>query len=365
MIKGVEAVPDELAAELQPETQAPTLRETVAAAFEEHLPETSPEAPELKAEGGEKPAGERLRDEHGKFVKTEGKLPEKIPAVKSQTEQAQAPTVVEKNAPPSSWKKEHHERWTGIDPETQKYILQRESEFAKGVSTYKGEYEQLKPLGEAVAPFLEDLRANNINPAQWVYSLGSAHYLLVKGTPEQKLSMFMKLANDYQVPLQQLFAKGEDGKVYFNPQVPSYAPPQPDINQLVESKMAEYFSRQNIRQFGSELDATGNPKHPHYDTVRETMAQLLESGLADDLESAYATALRHPRHAELYDSLQATQRETEEKARQEKIRQEAQRARSSAVSVKGKTPVAQSTPASKGVRGAIEAAFDEVQTGRI
>lgn len=364
MIKGQES-PDET-----PEETPKSLRDTLTDAFEEHAPEEPDETPEETSEQSIEatPAVEttetRVRDDKGRFVaKNIDQLPDE--PVKPVATPEPVP-VVETIPPPSSWKKDYHEKWGTLPAEVQKYINQRESEYAKGVSTYKSEYDQLRPLGEAVAPFIEDLRANNIDPAQWVHSLGNAHYLLVKGSPEQKLAMFQKLANEYQVPLQHLFQQGEDGKVYYNPSIPAYAPPQPDVRQLVQSEMQALYSQQQIQSFINEQDAGGNPKHPHYETVRETMAQLLDAGLADDLNSAYDTALRHPRHADIYDSIATQQKEAAEKARQEKIRAEAQRAKSNAVSVKGSTPRATTQPGSKGVRGAIEAAIDEHEgAGRI
>ena len=112
-------------------------------------------------------------------------------------------------------------------------------------------------------------------------------------------------------------------------------------------------------------DPEGNTTYPHYDTVRETMAQLLEAGLADDLNGAYDQALRHPRHAELYDSIATQQAEKVEADRLEKIRQETLATKSNQVSVTGSTPQTQKPEATKGVRGALESAFDQYDTNRI
>ena len=357
MVKGIENT-----------EETPTLQETVEAAFDEHVtdapevlaepspdvpretPEITPDEPKLDAKG-------RLRGPDGKYVKKIDEVLED-PIVD--------PEVIEAIPAPGSWKKEHHEKWTAIDPAIQAYIKKRESEYASGVSTYKAEFDQVRPLSEAIAPFMEDLKVNNIDPGQWISSLGNAHVTLAKGSPEQKLSMFMKLANDYQVPVQSLFAQGEDGKLYYNPQIQQHRAPQPDVNEIVESKIAEIFSQQQITQFAEAKDTDGNPLYPHYETVRETMAQLLESGLAEDLTSAYEAALRHPRHAEIYDEISKQETASAEAAKAAEIKAETERARGNAISVKSATPAVTSSDSPKGVRGSIESAFDEVAgTGRI
>ena len=344
------------------DTAAPvTLRETVEAAFDEHVPDEAA-APVTETPAVETVTDERPRGPDGKF----------IPKVEAEPKAETPPPVMEavpqvRPKPPSSWKKDYHQDWEKIDPRVAEYINQREGEYAKGVSTYKTEYERLAPIGEAISPFLPALQQHNIDPGTWIRQLGQAHEMLATGAPEQKLGMFLKLARDYGVPVQQLFAQGQDGKVYFNPQVAPYQAPAPqvDVNALVERKFAEVYSQQQIQHFGTERDSAGNPAHPHYETVRETMAQLLEAGLADDLNSAYQAALTHPRHAELA-AAERQQREAADKAAKAKVAAEqAQRARRSAVSPRTATPAGKTAGDTKGIRSHIEAAFDQHADGRV
>ena len=346
-----------------------TLRDTVEAAFEEHVP--ADPAPEV--------TDDRPRGPDGKFIAKEAEKSEEPPKaepVNVDPAVAVAPPI-QRPKPPSSWKKDYHADWETLadgkplTPERARalleYNLQRESEMAKGVSTYKQEYDRLAPLGEAIAPFLPDLQQNGIEPGRWISQLGTAHKLLATGSPEQKLGMFLKLAQDYQVQLQSLFTQGQDGKVYINPHVQPYQAPAPqvDVSSIVQQEIAKVFSQQQIQGFGQQKDASGNPAHPHYETVRETMAQLLEAGLADDLESAYAAALRHPRHTDIYEAelQQRTAAEEAEKAR--KAAELARSARRSAVSPRTATPAGRIAGDKKGIRSHIESAFDQHAEGRV
>jgi hypothetical protein len=276
----------------------------------------------------------------------------------------EAAPVKQRPPRPSTWKKDYWGHWDQIDPSLAEYLVQREGEFAKGVSTYKQEWESAKPLIEAMAPFQQVLQQHNIQPAQWISNLGNAHQKLAMGSPQEKLGMFVKLAQDYQVPLDGLFTQGQDGKVYLNanlqaPQQPQMS--QSEIDRILESKLTQWEIARELQAFQSNKE-----KYPHYEVVRETMAGLLQAGLATDLASAYEAALRHPRHSDIFDTEQRLARETEEKRVAEEKRKQAEAARRNTVSVRGATPTASpSGSGAKGLRNQLSEAFDAVTVGRV
>lgn len=331
-------------------------------------PEATPAASDPKAG---RTAG-RPRDEKGRLLpgkpqKDSAQEPGRE-ATPTQPEPAATETPAAETKPrparPSSWKKEYWDHWEKIDPTLAEYLVQRESEYAKGVSTYKTEADNARGYIDAVAPYLPALQRFGLDPAAHIGALMSAHQALALGSPEQKLAMFQKLANDYQVPLQSLFVQGQDGQIYFNPrlqQQPTINPQQivQQIQQQTEQRFQQYVSEQNVASFQSAKDAQGNPKYPHFEQVREAMAQLLESRLADDLEGAYNAALRLPQHSNIFDAMQKQQREADEKRKREEAARAAQRARQNAVSTKTATPTgAVQESGAKGRRAALEEAFE-------
>ncbi len=301
----------------------------------------------------------RARDEKGRLLP--GKAQKEEPAAQ------EVAAVPAKPRPPrpSSWKKEYWDHWEKIDPTLAEYLNQRENEFAKGVSTYKTEWDQVKPIAEAVAPFLPELQANNIKPEAWITNLGQAHRMLATGSPEAKLSMFMKLAKDYQVPVQNLFQQGQDGQIYFNPQVQTFQPqaPQPDVAEVVKKVLLEQSTAQEIHNFASATDDKGQLKHPHFEAVRATMQGLLQAELATDIADAYKQALKHPRHADIYASIQEQEQKAETDRKAKEQAEAVARARQKAVSVKGGTPSAPDVQKPKGVRAAVEAAVEQHMGG--
>ena len=91
---------------------------------------------------------------------------------------------------PSTWKKEYVQIWDKMEKGEQiskddfvkfaEYANQRESEYKKGVSTYKAEAEHAKQLTDAIAPFQQEFQQQGISPAAWINNLGRAHMVLSK-----------------------------------------------------------------------------------------------------------------------------------------------------------------------------------------
>lgn len=361
-----ESLRDQLEAEFDkviPETQTPAPQETPAETPAEVVSAT-PETPEPEKPG--RTAG-RPRDEKGRLLPG--------PAQKTEVVQAQpqpeitTQAVVEPPKPlsprPSSWKKDYEGHWQKLDPELQKYLVQRESEFANGVSTYKREFDQLKPLAEAMEPFMPLLQQHGMQPSQWLRQVGETHKMFVQGSPEQKLGMLMRLAQDYQIPIQNLFVQGQDGRLYQNPNVQAYQPVQqrqtPDVRAEIQAVLMQEKALQSLAEFEKDVPT----KYPHYETVKEDMALLLESGKAPDYPSAYEKALRL--HDDLWKAQQDEQRQADEAERLRKSQEAALRARRNNVSPRSSTPAGK--PASTGkrsLRDQLSEAFDEhVDSGRV
>jgi hypothetical protein len=223
----------------------------------------------------------------------------------SVAQEEEEPEEVEEPEPalqrPSTWKKEYLPIWDKLTSGEQltkeealklaQYSNQRESEYKKGVSTYKAEADRGRVLEEAIAPFSDEFQKQGITPAVWINNLGRAHMVLTKAPYEQKVQMFQRLAQDYGIQLNQ------DGQFAAPPQVDAYT--QQLMNQLNQvnqevSTIKGRFQQEEQARLSNEIERVRSnaEKFPHFDVVREEMAQLLELGKAQDLETAYAKAVR-------------------------------------------------------------------------
>jgi len=305
-----------------------SLRDTIENAIEvTDTPEAESQATESTLEA---PKTSRPRDESGKFAKSASEVQE---SVTEASEEETAPEVQVKPRP-SSWKKDYEEHWGKLDPTLQDYIQQREADYAKGVSTYKNQWDSAQPLIQAIEPFMPLLQQHSIEPTQWISNLGRAHSVLALGSPEQKQQMFAQLANDYGVSL------NEVGGGYADPQFSLIAQ---ELNQI-KNQWNQFQTQQERTEqasLQSEISSFSQDK-PYFDEVRETMAGLLQAGMANDLQSAYEKAIRL--NDNISQKVQAEQAHKSEADRQAKIAN----AKAKALSPKSSSPTASTSTGGKG-----------------
>ena len=331
---------------------------------------------EPKTEG--RTAG-RARDEHGRLLPGKAEKPEAKAEPKAEPVEA-APVVAPvetrpKTPPPSSWKKDHWTDWEKLSQENPKlaeYLIQREGEFAKGVSTYKQDFDRLKPVADVIGQYQPFLQQHNLKPEQFVAALAQSDQTLRFGTQQQKLQMFAKLAQDYQIPIQEMLVQGDDGKVYFNQQY--FAPQQPsqqpgtltrqEAEKLFNEKLSQMQWVSAIQNFAAAKDEKGNPQYPHFERVRQDMDGILRAGLAKDLPTAYDKAIRM--HDDIWQAEQAAKQAAAQKAQQEAQAKQVAKAKATATSVRTATPSGETAAKPKGIRASLEAAIDaRAEAGRV
>ena len=204
----------------------------------------------------------------------------------------------EKITRPSTWKKEYVNIWDKMEKGEQidkedfvkfaEYANQRESEYKKGVSTYKAEADRAKSYENAIAPYAQDLQRRGIQPTQYIENLVRAEQILTNAPYQQKVQVFQKLAADYGIQL-----NGNGQVTQLDPYTQQLMNQLNMVNQEVSSIKGRFAQEENQRLMGEIERVRSNvEKFPHFDVVREEMAQLLELGKAQDLETAYKKAVR-------------------------------------------------------------------------
>ena len=349
-------------------------REMLEAAMNEVEIKDEPQEVEHEEVQEEIPQDEPARNEKGQFV-AEDEAVAKETSIEATSENADEPEQPEEQPEssdipkPTTWKKDLLPLWDKIakgevltKDESKKhleYLNQREIEFKKGVSVYKAEAERAKALEEAINPFVPELQAQGIHPAAWINNLGRAHMILSKAPYEQKVQMFHRLAQDYGVNLNQST----------EPQQPVDAYTQQLMQQLYQvnqevSTIKGRFEQEEQTRLSNEIERvrSNRERFPHFDMVREEMAQLLELGKAQDLETAYAKAVR------LNDEVWAMEQErllTDARKQASKASQVA-RAKATAVSPKSVTPNGtQAKVEAKDRRSLLMAGLADAESGRL
>jgi hypothetical protein len=203
---------------------------------------------------------------------------------------------------PTTWKKEYRDVWDKMadgKPLDRKefakfaeYANQREAEYKNGVSVYKKEADDARELTNAIGPFIPELQKHGIHPAAWINNLGRAHYTLANGTYDQKVDMFHRLAKDYGIQLNQDALQMPE-QAYVDPYQQQLMQ-QLQATQQQVAQLSQIREQEENARLTHEISRVSSDKErfPHFEMVREDMAQLLERGLAPNLETAYAKAVR-------------------------------------------------------------------------
>lgn len=301
------------------------LEEAFAAAEESQAEQVATPEPEQES------APVADRDEKGRFAAKVTESPEvtEAPAVEE-------PAPVRKA--PSSWKPAAQEaflkadRGEALTAEEIKLLTaeaeRRESDFHKGLSDFKSHSERAKQYDAAIAPFQQHLQRLGVDAPTAIQALMKADVTLRTSDPATKAQYFAQLAREYGIDLGQV-------------QQPTPQDPQTAylMNQLNELRQTQQMWQNQIQQqeqmkAQQELQSFGSAERPHFDAVRNDMADLLETGKATTLQEAYDMAvwMRPDVRQSLIDQqLADAQRKALAQAQQ-------QRAKTAAVSVKGSSP---------------------------
>jgi hypothetical protein len=313
------------------------------------------------------------RDEKGRFKSSKEET-------SSQDDTDQEPELVaeatdevqEEIKRPTTWKKEYVEVWNKmqegkpLDKEEfakfAEYANQREAEYKKGVSAYKAEADNARELTQAIGQFIPELQKHGIHPVAWINNLGRAHYTLANGTYEQKLNAFNRLAQDYGIQLNQDAIQMPE-QAYVDPYQQQLMQQLQATQQQVQQLSAIREQEENAR-LSNEISRVSSNKErfPHFDMVREDMAQLLERGLAQDLETAYAKAVRINDEAYKLDQDKLLKSASTQASKAQQVA----KAKATAVSPRSVTPSGQvSKTDAKDRRSLLMANLADVEGGRV
>lgn len=267
----------------------------------------------------EKPADTATNDQPATKDDAKGELPaDQNDAGDPAAQQEQDP----EDAAPSSWKREVAEKWTELPKEVKDEIQRRETDYHKGIEQYKQYAGIGRDIERVITPHLQTIQQLGIHPMEAIDTLLKADQKLRFGSPEEKAQYFGQLAQEYGIDI---------GKV----QPP--APVDPAVMQLrQQNQQLQQFQRsvmeQQQQQVLAEIEAfKANPQNTHFESVKDDMAVLLQSGKATSLQDAYDKAVWM--RPDIRKSLVEQQRTEAEQKTAAQLRNK--RAQSAAVGIKG------------------------------
>ena len=240
------------------------------------------------------------------------------------TEGEENSAEVQETGAPKTWTKEALAEWASVPSRVRQEIQKREEDFLRGITKYKEGADLGSRYDSVVEPFRPILAAENIDPVQLFQSFASNHYLLSRGTEEQKLSLAENLITGYGINFQALIDRiGNRVTAPIDPEIESLKQQIAQLNQAQASQQTA--AKQSAeQQVSAAVDAfAADPAHPYFDELSDDIAKLLSSGIAADLQDAYdravyANPVTREKVLSSLSEQQKTANEAEKKARMDK-----------------------------------------------
>jgi len=375
---------------MPPEIEAPTLEDIdngtieddLRASFAEVIKETPQEpagepesVPEQAAteepESQEKPAGERERDEKGRFVAKEGELPESEPepVVETTPETPGTPESADPVEPPVEWTLEEQEGFRALPPAQQKFVLDRVGASAERIAEAEKTTARYSALDGVLAPYREKWARDGFEDVSVVRQL-LALTDHARNNPEQFIKEFAQgkgidLSRLGQAPAETPAVDpnspyAEDPVVQLVSQQldavrKELAASQQEIRRLngtfqtreqQEQQQSHQRLKAEVDSFAEARDEKGNAKHPYFPVVRSHMSALMGQGLASTLEEAYDQACHA--NPDVRAKIAAAAKAASERERARQQREKADAARKAGSSVSGSPVTTRSEPQSTG-----------------
>jgi hypothetical protein len=252
--------------------------------------------------------------------------------------------------PPASWKKDYHEAWTTADPKLKEYAWKREEEMKAGVQPLLSKAQFADQMQQAIEPYMQNIRGLGIEAPQAVKALMEADNVLRHGSPQQKQQYFAQLAQQYGINM---------GDVQMQPTDPNFFAIQNELAQ-VRGEVLNWKQAQETAQNQALLQEINQfqTKAEYFEEARPTMIQLLNSGVAQDLQDAYEKAIRLDN--DLFTKHQQASQGQADAAKREASNKAAKAARAAAVSVKSSTPGAATNTKAQDRRSMLMEQFDNM-----
>ena len=320
-----------------------TVAEDIAAAIEEAEEEAADGETETKpngadkeaalAEGEEKPSADAAPggEEEAKKAAPEGDAD-----AESEDDKAPAAGPIEA---PAHWPEADKEMFAAQTPEAKAWLLEKSQSLEAG---YTEKFKEVAVLKRAMEPWNGYFQQIGATPELAFTHLIAAEYALRTGTPAQKREALLKIAQDYDIDLEQ--ADGGEGEEEFsNPAVKALQEELTSLRGLVTSQVQTQAAGQqavaesDIQTFAEEKTEAGQPAHPHFNEVMEDMVMLarLEAsqGRKPNLKNLYERAIWSTPAVRA--KLMASEKETDAKQRAAEAKDKEQKAREAASSVSG------------------------------
>lgn len=188
--------------------------------------------------------------------------------------------------PPSSWKPKAREQWSALPLEVREEITRREEDAMNGSRKLQEQFAPLRELQQHMTPLVRELQSIGVNPQQHLDTVMTTERVLRTADLPTKFEALLGIADTYGIPLRQIINKSVGQEVL---QAPQRAQVPDEIRQELQ-EIRNWREQQEQGYVNNEVASFGSNQE-FFNDVRFHMADLIERGIATDLQSAYDQAV--------------------------------------------------------------------------
>lgn len=300
-------------------------------------------------------------DEKGRLHAKDGKFAPKPVEAKveiQKTEKDVQPKASEAVGPPPGWSAESKAAFATLPDHIKADLVKREKEVSDGFKKYSDNDKRFQEIEQVLAPSRQAYQQAGVkSDAEAIKALFGWEASL--RNPATRMQAFNNLARQYGVNLNSPTQTQDAIPDQLRPVLDQFGQLQQQVNTFTGE-----IQRQREAQVSDQLAIFAKDK-PHFDKVRVKMGQLMQAGLATDLEGAYQQAI----YADPDTRAELIKEQTEKQLAELKKNQtqHSQAARQAAISPVGRSPTGVPNGAKPGklsVREAINASIRELSDNR-
>lgn len=210
------------------------------------------------------------------------------------TEESIADAEVE---PPSDFTAEEKEAFSKLTPEAKALLASYSNRSHQSRTKVATELDQIKkayePLADTLKRYDPLFNATGQRSQEVVGNLLQYYHALVAGDAGVKRNVLERIANDFQIDLTR---PDNTEQEFIDPEIKSLKEQNAEImrelNSFKQNTAETSMSRaqEQVDAFRDAKDEKGNPRHPHFGKLEQSMISLISGGLAKSLDEAYAKA---------------------------------------------------------------------------
>lgn len=317
------------------------LTSDLEAAFEQYQEEETDPSSEADTSQQEEQTGEEEQASSDGEEETAGD---------EEAQEEQGGEEEQKTAAPEHWKAEHKELFEKLDPEGQKFLLERHKEMEGDYTRKRQQDADLIKQAEAFQPVNEIFKHfPNLQPVPTIQRWASIAQSLEQN-PKQTIH---QLAQQYRVDL------GEQEQGYVDPDIQNIDEKVEGLEKRVFQAFKKEQAVANIQKFSEAKTEAGEPAHPYFNELYPDMIRLAHAeraaGREPSLEKLYQDAQWI--NPDIREHIQSAQQKAADKKAEEAARAKAEKARKAAKTATSGTGL-DSPSDDLGLRAQIESQFN-------